>query len=516
MDAPTDPIQFGLLGPTEVRRAGEPVALGGPRPKALLALLLLRRGETVPTEQIVDAVFTEASVATAHTYVCRLRKALGGDADLLRTSGRGYALHAPPEAVDVDRFDRLVDAGRRAAEARDWRAAAGSFEAGLDLWRGDALADVRDLPFAQPEVARLDELRLVAVEGRCEAELALGRHADLVGPLERLVALHPMREGFCARLMLALYRCQRQADALAAYARLRRTLDDELGIEPAPPLRKLYEEILRQEQHLGPSASAVVAPEVAAPATAPAPIRRLPDRQPGFVGRDALLAEVRDALGGDDGRGAVALYGLGGVGKTQLALEYAHRHGDEYDVVWWVPAEDRVGLTAALAELGPALGLPGTDDREALVDDVVRRLAQRRYLLVFDNAEHVDDVCRYLPGGAGDLVVTSRNPAWRRVAVPLAVPVFSRAESLALLSGRGPHGAAAGVVAELLGDLPLALVQAAAYADETGMEYEAYATLFRRRRDALLARGTPRDHVGVDTTWRLALDRVTAAAPAAA
>jgi DNA-binding SARP family transcriptional activator/tetratricopeptide (TPR) repeat protein len=547
------PIQFRLLGPIEVWRGDRPVAIGGPRPKTLLTMLLLRRGETVPTEQIVDALFADdprvGSVATTHTYVCRLRKALGGGADLLRTSGRGYGLHVAPDAVDIDRFGRLLEAGQRAAEAGAWQQSAEHFGAGLELWHGDALADARDLPFAQPEVARLEELRLVAVEGRCAAELALGRHAGLVGPLERLVALHPLREGLSGQLMLALYRCQRQADAMAAYARLRRTLADELGIEPAPPLRRLHQAILRQEAELGPPpalaspALASPAPAIAAPVppapvlpapaapvdpvTVPAvpeavpaagPLCRLPDRQPGFVGREAVLARVREALAGATGRGAVALCGLGGVGKTQVAVEYAHRHGDGYDVVWWVPAEDRVGLAAALAELGPALGVPATDDREALVDEVVRRLAKRRWLLVFDNAEHVDDVCRYLPGGTGDVIVTSRNPAWRRIAVPLAVPVFSRDESLALLSGRDAAGGdpAAGRVAELLGDLPLALVQAAAYADETGMEYDAYATLFRRRRDALLARGTPGDHLGVDTTWRLALDRVTAAAPAAA
>jgi tetratricopeptide (TPR) repeat protein len=262
---------------------------------------------------------------------------------------------------------------------------------------------------------------------------------------------------------------------------------------------------------------------VSAPPAGPEPLCRLPERQPAFVGRENVLGEIRETLtdGAVRGSGAVALYGLGGVGKTQIALEYAHRHSHEYDVVWWVPAEDRVGMASAFGALAKGLRVAVTDDQEALIDDVVRRLANRRWLLVFDNAEIVDDVCRYLPSGGGDLIVTSRNPAWRKLAVPLAVPVFSRPESVALLSGRrpgsaGPAETAAGWVAELLGDLPLALVQAAAYADETGMEYAAYATLFRRRRDAMLARGAPRDHLGVDTTWRLALDRVTAAAPAAA
>ncbi|HYN95050.1 MAG TPA: FxSxx-COOH system tetratricopeptide repeat protein [Pilimelia sp.] len=512
------PYQFRLLGPLEVRHGEAALQVGGPRPRALLSLLLLRAGETVTTEQMVDALFADdargASVATMHTYVCRLRKALGGDGDrLLRTHGRGYSLHTPPDAVDIVRFERLVAAGRRDLHAGDWGDAADHFRQGLELWRGVALADVRDLEFARPEVTRLDELRLVATEGRVAAELSLGRHAELVGPLERLVALHPLREAFFGQLMLALYRCQRQADAIAAYARLRETLVEELGIEPGPDLRQLYQSILRQDGGLDP-------PPAGALDVAGTPVRRLPDRQPAFVGREALLARVRAVLTDRTAAtGAVALFGLGGVGKTQTALEYAHRYAHEYEVVWWVPAEDAVGMTAAFADLGRALGVAAADDQEELTDAVVRQVTRRgRWLLVFDNAEHVDDVCRFLPGGVGDVLVTSRNPAWRRLAVPLAVPVFSRPESLALLSGRGPAGAdpAADRVAELLGDLPLALVQAAAYADETGMEYDAYATLLRRRRDALLARGVPRDHLGIDTTWRLALDRVAGAAPAAA
>ena len=258
-------MEFRLLGPLEVEDGGRRIALGGPRPRALLAILLLHRGETVPSEQLIELLYDglppEKATKSVHAHVSRLRKALG---ERLRTGGGGYAIDALPGELDLDRFETLVEHGRSASRTGAPDAAARRFREALALWRGPPLADFRYSDFAQAEISRLEELRLVVLGERIEADLRLGRQADLVAELEALVREHPLREHLRAQLMLALYRSGRQADALEVFQDARRALTEELGIEPSAELRGLQQQILAQDPALE-----IVADEV--PSTPPAP-----------------------------------------------------------------------------------------------------------------------------------------------------------------------------------------------------------------------------------------------------
>jgi len=250
--------EFRLLGPLEAVGDDGPLPLGGQKQRAVLALLLLDAGRVVSTDRLVDALWGEEPPRTSATslqnFISQLRKLLGPD--LLVTRSPGYLLRVDPDALDLDRFTRLVERARRAApdeRARLLRAA-------LELWRGEPLAEFRFEPWAQSEVARLAELRLATLEERIEAELEAGRHAELVGELEALVGEHPLRERLRGQQMLALYRSGRQAEALDAYQAARRALVDGLGIDPSPALQRLHASILRQEASLE-SAAAAAAPE---------------------------------------------------------------------------------------------------------------------------------------------------------------------------------------------------------------------------------------------------------------
>src|SRR6266508_6085138 len=233
-------IAFGILGPLEARRDGAPVELGTAKERALLAVLLLRANEVVSRDRLIDELWGDARPETAahalEVYVSKLRRALGHD--VVETRAGGYALAVDPEAIDAIRFEGLFERGR-AELARDTGAAADLLRDALELWRGPALADVGYEEFAQTEIARLEELRLVALEERIEADLRLGRHTALVAELEALVREHPLRERLRRQVMLALYRSGRQADALKAYRVARETLLDELGLEPSVELREL-------------------------------------------------------------------------------------------------------------------------------------------------------------------------------------------------------------------------------------------------------------------------------------
>ena len=311
-------MEFRILGPLEVEDGGRAIELGGARPRALLAILLLQRNEVVPAERLLEDLYGVEQPVTAakslQAHMSRLRKALGPGA--LRTRGTGYGLQTGADEVDADRFARLLVAGRSSLSAGDAAAAARFLEDALALWRGPPLSDFAYMDFAQGEIARLQELRLVGIEELCEARLALGRPAETVVELEKLVADHPLRERLRGQLMLALYRSGRQADALAAYRDGRRTLVEEFGIEPGRPLRDLEKAILEQDAALDlePAANEDAA------ATAEAP-------RGAFVGREAELGELRAGL--DEalaGRGRlVLLVGEPGIGKSRLADELS-RH----------------------------------------------------------------------------------------------------------------------------------------------------------------------------------------------
>ena len=244
--------QFSLLGPVSMSLDGEPIALGGQKRRALLAVLLLDANRVVSRDRLIDALWGEEPPDTARNtlqvYVSQLRKLL--PEGVLETAPAGYQLVTDAEAVDLFEFIRLSEEGRTALGAGDAARAADTLRAALALWRGAPLADLSWEPFAQSEIVRLEELRLAALEERIDADLALGRHGQLVAELERLVAEQPMRERFRAQLMLALYRSGRQADALAVYQRARRTFVDELGIEPSDSLRRLERAILAHDPSL--------------------------------------------------------------------------------------------------------------------------------------------------------------------------------------------------------------------------------------------------------------------------
>ena len=245
-------MEFRVLGPLEVVVDGQPRNLPRGAEQAVLALLVLNPGRVVAAETLVDALWGDGPpVNPANALqlrVSKLRRALGAaglPGALIVTRRPGYLIEVDPDQVDAHRFVRLVSEARRAAEQHA-PAASRRYQQALALWRGPALADFAGEDWAQPEATRLEELRLAATEERVELELAAGRHADLVGELEALVARHPLRERLHGQLMLALYRSGRQADALAAYQRARAALSDELGLDPSAELRELEQAILEQ------------------------------------------------------------------------------------------------------------------------------------------------------------------------------------------------------------------------------------------------------------------------------
>jgi DNA-binding SARP family transcriptional activator len=265
--------EFRLLGPLEAFVQGEPIRLAAPKPRALLALLLLNRNRVVPTERLIDELWGDEPPAratkTLQVYVSQLRKALGPER--LVTRAPGYVLQVDEGELDVERFESLVAAAREQLGAGNARAAVMGLKEALELWRGPALREFRSEPFGESAAGRLEELRLEAVEDRLQAELDAGTTAGLVPELEELVAREPYRERPRALLMLALYRSDRQADALDLYRRTRELFVDELGIEPGPVLQELEQAILRQDSDLRLPAPP---PPVAAPQAPPPPPRR--------------------------------------------------------------------------------------------------------------------------------------------------------------------------------------------------------------------------------------------------
>lgn len=247
-----DTTEFGILGPLEVSERGQPLDIGSGKQRALLAVLLLRTGEVVSTDHLIDVLWGERPPASAlnsiHVYVSQLRKALGNGR--LETRGRGYRLAVAPDRTDLGRFERALREGRDLLAAGDAERASAALHSALALWRGPALSDFASEPFARDEIARLEELRLAALEDRFDADLLLGRHAELVPELEQLIRAHPLRERLRAQLMLALYRSGRQSEALDAYQQARRMLTLELGLEPSRTLQDLERAILRHDPAL--------------------------------------------------------------------------------------------------------------------------------------------------------------------------------------------------------------------------------------------------------------------------
>src|ERR1700691_3383632 len=292
----TPKLEFCLLGPLVVRCGGVVLPVPRGRQRPVLAVLLLNAGRVVSVGEIAETLWGPAPLpsasATVRNYVKRLRRVLGdaGQARIV-TRSPGYVIRVDPGELDVARFEVLLEGARDAARGGSWEAAADQARAALALWRGEPLADVESEALAPREVPRLAELRLQAAELRIDAELHLGRHGVVIAELERMAAAHPLREHLHARLMLALYRDGRQAEALAAYQHARRVLVAELGVEPGAELRELQRQILTTSPVLaGPECGPLPPPGGARPAGArPGPLvpRELPGPVPQFVGRAA-------------------------------------------------------------------------------------------------------------------------------------------------------------------------------------------------------------------------------------
>ena len=300
-------LQFRLLGPIEVAIGDRPLALTAAKQKTILALLLLNRGHVVSVDRLVEALWAEQPPATAttalHGYVSQLRRLLSADgaagSSLLVTRPPGYVLEASVEQADLTRFERLALAGQEALAGGDPARAAVLLREALELWRGQPLAEFAYDAWAQSDIARLDELRLAAIEDRLEADLAVGGHGELVAELELLIGEHPLRERLRSQLMLGLYRQGRQAEALDCYQQTRELLDEQLGIEPSPELRELHRRILNHDASL----ALVVRPRP--------PTSNLPTPLTAFLGRERELAEVKAMLGRADLR-LLTLTGPGG------------------------------------------------------------------------------------------------------------------------------------------------------------------------------------------------------------
>ena len=413
-------MEVRLFGELEALDGGVPVPVRGAKQRALLALLALQRGQPVSADRLIDLLWGDGQAANPanalQAQIGQLRRTLGSAAIL--TTEAGYALDVGPEDVNVVRFEHLVAQGRRLAEAGQAADASAALGQALGLRRGEPLADFTYASFFDAERTRLDELTLAAIESRAGADLMLGRHGELVGELEALCRAHPLRERLWELLMLALYQAGRQGEALSAYTEVRDRLAGELGIDPGPALRELQARILAQDPSLaaaGPAGLEAV----------PAPMATGNLREPlsSFVGRSGELEELSGAVRSSR---LVTLIGPGGVGKTRLAVEAAAALCEEHrDGAWLVEfasvtEPDGVARAVAGALGAAAAGLIGPPSPDSTVELIVRYLAGRSLLVVFDNCEHVIDQAAALAE-----TLTGTVPGLRLIATsrePLGVP----------------------------------------------------------------------------------------------
>ncbi len=468
-------MRFGILGPLQViGDDGRELSLGGRMPRAVLALLLLRANEVVSSDQLVEELWAGAPPASGakglHVHVSRLRRALAAgrsdpDGERLVTTAGGYVLRVGPDELDVQRCERLIGEGRSLLAAGRPDRALAALSGALELWRGDVLADFQYDAFAQGEIARLGELRAAVLEERIAVEMLLGREAQVLGELERLVRDYPYRERLRGQLMLALYRTGRQADALAAYRAARSVLVDELGIEPSVELRQLHEAILAQDRALLQTDPGQPAAPAGAGATtggrAPGHVH-LPVPATPLIGRERELAELMTLA---DSHRLITLTGTGGTGKTRLGLAFAAGLADRFpDGVWWVPlamvSEARLVPAAIAAALGDIMDLP-------------MYLRGRALLLVLDNFEHVIEAARavgeLLSGAPGcGVIVTSRERLGVAAEQEYPVAPLSPQAAVELFTARARQvepgyepGAEIDAICERLDRLPLALELAA-------------------------------------------------------
>ncbi|HEY2551100.1 MAG TPA: BTAD domain-containing putative transcriptional regulator, partial [Streptosporangiaceae bacterium] len=541
-------LEFGLLGPLQVRCGGLALPVPPGMQRSLLAALLLSANRIVPVGELAEVLWgpdlPRSALASLRNVVLRLRRSLGdaGHARIVAEPG-GYRIRVEPGELDVEQFDRLLAAGRDAVRAGSHAAAAGMLRAALSCWRGPALAGVPSDLLSALHLPRLEEMRLQALEARIDADLRLARHAEVIVELRQLAAAYPLRERLHVMLMLALFRDGQRAGALAAYQAARRVLREELGAEPGPELARLQQQILTGQPAASASgelaadwvepgglepqpdaARSQAAPGVAAsfPASGgesgqPDFVvpRQLPAAVPYFTGRAAELAQLTRLLGSPEaGRTVVisAIAGTAGIGKTAFALYWAHQVADQFpdgqlyvNLQGFGPAEAQLSPTAAVRLFLDGLGvsnerMPADPAAQAALYRSL--LAGRRLLIVLDNAREPAQVRPLLPGAPGCLVlVTSRDQLTGLAAADgarlISLDVLAEPEARAVLALRiGDARAAAepAAVAELTGlcaRLPLALsIVAARAAAQPSLPLAALAAEIRTTMARLDALGT--------------------------
>jgi DNA-binding SARP family transcriptional activator len=543
-------MEFGLLGPLTVGCGGAAVPVAAGKQRAVLAALLLDAGRVVPVDELCDVLWgaepPESARASVQNYVRRLRQALGdAGRDRIRTQPGGYLITVSAGELDVTRFEALARSAGAAVRRGAWDDSAGRARAALALWRGEPLADAGSAVLAGREAPRLAELRLQAQEACAEADLHLGRRAEAIAELRVLVGAHPLRERLPALLMLALYWDGRQGEALAAYRQARQALARELGSEPGTGLRELHQRMLAGDPALAPdpapaprrAARAALAADAGSRAEAGSPPaaggpplvpRQLPGAVPHFTGRAAELAALTRALdtaGEQPGTVPIAaIGGTAGVGKTALAVRWAHQVADRfpdgqlyvnlrgYDPGRPVAAPDALaGILGALGVTGPDVPA-GAEERAARYRSL---LAGRRVLVVLDNAREVEQVRLLLPGTPGCMVVvTSRDSlaglVARYGASRLDLDLLPGPDAVGLLrvligARADADPGAAAVLAERCAHLPLALrVAAELTADRPEVSLaglSAELAGLRQRLDRLDAGGDPRTAVRAVFSW---------------
>jgi DNA-binding SARP family transcriptional activator len=528
-------MRFGVLGPLQVvpGDSGEPSAFLAARLRALLAALLWRANRPVPVDELAELVWDGAPPGGApdaiRALVTRLRRRLGErcerDAARIVTRAPGYLIEVFGDELDASRFEALVHGAGASAGAGQWAPAARAAAEALTLWRGAPLMDIPSQLLRDQWVPHLERLHLQALDCRIEGDLNEGRHGQLIAELSDLTARHPLRERFHGQLMLALYRCGRQAEALAAYQHARQVLATELGVEPGAGLRELRRRMLSGDPGLavaewarfGQAESQQVTP------------RELPSAVPGFTGRSAELAALTALADRDVERAGAAVVisaigGTAGVGKTALAVQWAHQaagrfpDGQLYVNLRGYDPDQPVSAAEALAGFLRSLGVPGKDIPPEERERAARYrslLAGKRMLVVLDNAGSADQLRPLLPGDpACTVLVTSRDALTGLVArdgaARLDLDVLPLEEAVALLRALlgaqvDAEPAAAAELARHCCRLPLALRVAAELA--AGRPAASLAGLaaeladLRTRLDLLAAGGDPRTQVRAVFSW---------------
>ena len=520
--------RFAVLGPVRAWRGETELDLGQPQQRAVLAALLLRQGAQVGLEDLVDGVWGDQAPASAarliRVYVHRLRSVLGrAGPDGISSVGGGYMLDVDAQSCDLTRFTRLAAEARRVRAGGNPGAAAMLFGEALALWGGSTLAGVPG-PYAAAQRIRLDELRVNTQEESLAAVVELGLYDQAAGELSVLVAAHPLRERLRELQMLALYGAGRQAEALDAFQDADRLLKEELGVDPGPGLRAMRQRILNMDPTLL-DPTPVASPASRLRALAPVPAQ-LPGDVAHFTGRVEQLNTLTELSARAGGTAAVtAIAGSAGIGKTALAMHWAHRHADSFpdgqlyvNLRGFDPAGTPVPAEAAIHGFLDALGVepaqipPGLEERAGLYRSL---LAGRRMLVVLDNARDADQVRPLLPGSAGCLVlVTSRDQLSGLIAVhgaqSLTLDLLTPEEARDLLTHRlgaarvAMQSEVVGELVELCARLPLALnITAARAAMRPGFPLAVFAAELRETRDrlAVLDAGDPATNVRAAFSW---------------